>query len=288
MTRDGSARIVVENSTEIVNDAMRLHHTSPTATAALGRTLTAASMMGSLMGGKEDSLTVAINGDGPVGSIVAVADYMGNVKGYVGDPTAEADAKSNGKLNVSGIVGDGRLTVSRFLDGKPYNGVVRLKSGEIAEDIAAYYAESEQLPTVCSLGVLVGEEDGRLICRAAGGVIVQLLPFADEKIIGILEKNAASLANISTLINNGATGKEIADIALAGIEYDVFDEFEVAYRCDCSRERTAKMLLGMGKNDVMKLFEEKNGEDIEAACYFCDKKYIFTKEDVEALFSSVK
>jgi Disulfide bond chaperones of the HSP33 family len=286
ITKDGSARIHVINSTAIVNEAVKYHNTMPTSTAALGRVLTATSMMSCMLGEKENSLTVSIKGDGPAGMILAVGDYYGNVRGYIQRPDADVPRKSNGKLDVSAVVGDGLLTVAKDLgDAEPYIGMVELRSGEIAEDIAAYYAESEQVPTVCALGVLV---DRDLTCKAAGGVLVQLLPFADNAIIDQLEKNALSLTNISSHFDRGLSNLEIAQIALDGIEFDVFDELEVEYVCNCSRERSEKVLISLGADEISKLFAENKAKNepeiIELECHFCDKKYVFTPDDAKKLF----
>ncbi|MBE6639199.1 MAG: Hsp33 family molecular chaperone HslO [Ruminococcaceae bacterium] len=277
MTSDGSARIIVINSTDIVNTAIGMHHTASTATAALGRVLSAASMMGSLLKEKENSLTLNFRGDGPLGGVLAVSDYMGNVRGYAVNPACDIPRKANGKLDVGAAVGKGGLYVIRDEGGKePYVGVTNIITGEIAEDITAYYAESEQIPSLCSLGVLVSP-DGT--CRAAGGVLVQLLPFADENVITILEQNAPGLSNISRLIDGGATVEEIAKIALAGIEFDVFDHYEVEYKCTCSRQRTLDALITLPEGDLAEIFEKENFMHTE--CHFCDAKYCFTKEDIE-------
>lgn len=277
MTRDGSARIFVINSTPIVRDAVSFHHTAPTATATLGRVLTAASLMGCMMKNKEDSLTLQFKGDGPAGIVLASADYMGNVKGYMSEPACDLPLKSNGKLDVGGAVGKGSMYVIRDEGGKePYVGITPIVSGEIAEDVTAYFAESEQTPTLCALGVLV---DTDWSCKAAGGIIIQLLPGAEDALIDTLERNAILLGSFSHLIDMGMRNEEILDVALKDIPYDIFDELDVGYRCDCSRERMERAMLTLSESELDEIFDED--PVAKAECRFCGSVYSFSREDLD-------
>ena len=276
MSRDGSARIFVINSTDMVNEAHRLHGTAPTATAALGRVLTGASLMGCMLKEKGDTLTLNFKGDGIACGVMAVSDYYGNVKGFIGQPRADLPNKPNGKLDVSGIVGAGSMTVVKDMGmGEPYVGVTEIVSGEIAEDITNYFAGSEQIPTVCALGVLVETDYS---CRAAGGILIQLLPGAEEQTIDAIERNIPAYSNVSRLFDAGLTNREIANIAFADVPYDIFDELTPAYVCDCSRERMERGLIALGKKTLMDIIRERHV--IEASCHFCNQKYRFDVDDL--------
>lgn len=286
MTRDGSARAFVINSKDVVNKAINIHKTAPTATALFGRLLTASSVMGTMLPEKENTMTVAIRGQGIAGTTLCVADYYGNVKGYIQNPQADIPLKPSGKLDVSGIVGGGILSVSKDVGAEvPYNGNIELVSGEVAEDIAQYYAVSEQVPTLCALGVLV---DTDYTCRAAGGVFVQLLPFADEEVVTRLEENAKMLSNVSSLFDKGLSNEDVLKIALNGIEYDLFDELEIDYECNCTAERTERAIISLGKDKIEKIFDEQRAEgqaeELSLHCQFCNKEYKYTKEMALKLF----
>ena len=283
MTRDGSARVTVLNSRAIVQKAIECHKTAPTATAALGRLLTATSMISALLPEKNDTLTVSIMGDGEAGRLLTVGDYYGNVRGYIENPLVDPPRKPSGKLNVSAAIGNGTLSLIRDIEGAelPQSGTVPLVSGEIAEDIASYFATSEQLPTVCALGVLV---DRDLSCLAAGGVLIQLLPFADENTVALLERNVADLAKISELFSRGLSNMKIAEIALRDIPFDPFDELEVEYHCTCSRERMYKGIRGVGEDQIREMLDEQEAEgkarELEALCRFCNTGYVFTEAEL--------
>ncbi|MBO7149037.1 MAG: Hsp33 family molecular chaperone HslO [Clostridia bacterium] len=285
MTRDGSARAFVINSTDIVNKAIRFHNTAPTATALLGRVLTAASMMGTLLKDPGNTLTLTIRGDGPAGTTLAVSDYAGNVKGYIANPSADIPRKPNGKLDVSGAVGYGTLSIVKDIGLKePYSGMIELVCGESAEDVTEYFHSSEQTPSACALGVLVNPDR---TCLAAGGLLVQLLPFADEETAAKLEQNLSNFSSISSLIAEGKSLHELIDLALDGIEYDIFDEIDVGYICDCSRDRMERAVISLGKKDIEEIFAEcraeGKSEEIEICCQFCDKKYKFFREDLSEI-----
>ena len=280
MTRDGSARFLILNSRKMVNDMINTHHTSPTASAALGRTVTAVSMIGTMLPENGDTVTVSFAGDGEAGKIIGVGDYFGNVKGYIQNPLANPPKKPNGKLDVGAAVGSGTLSFVKSVgEGEPQTGMIEIVSGEIAEDIATYFAKSEQVPTVLSLGVLVDKDYSYL---AAGGVLIQLMPFPDDSTVDLIERNAADLSNISRLFERGLSNEEIAEIALRDIPYDVFDTLEVEYKCDCSRERMLSKIKSLGKTEIAKMLDEQEAEgkprELTAVCRFCNSQYTFDEK----------
>lgn len=282
ITSDGLVMATAIDSTDIVARAETLHKTSAVVTAALGRLLTATSLMGNALKGKDDTITVKIDGDGPAGAILAVSDSQGNVRGYAVNPVVEIPLKENGKLDVCGAVGThGTLFVIKDLGLKePYNGFVPLSTGEIAEDIAAYYAVSEQIPTVCALGVLVNPD---LTVRVAGGYIIQLLPAAHgyDEVITKLENNVKAMKPISTLLDEGKTIEEIVKIALKGFEVEVLDEQEVAYKCNCSRQRFENALKSLNREELESMANEM--EKAETVCQFCNSVYTFTNNEIRAM-----
>ena len=282
MTRDGSARVLVINSRKIVNDMIGFHKTSPTATAALGRLVTATSVIGTMLPENGDTVTVSIDGDGEAGRLLAVGDYFGNVKGYIQNPLANPPKKPNGKLDVGAAVGEGTISFVKSVGNiEPQIGTIELVSGEIAEDIATYFAESEQIPTVLSLGVLV---DTDYSCLAAGGVLIQLMPFPDDATVDLIERNAADLVNISRYFDKGLSNEEIIDIAMRDIPYDIFDTIEVGYKCDCSAKRMREKIKSLGKTEILKMLDEQVAEgkprELTAICRFCNGEYTFTESDL--------
>lgn len=261
------------NSTDIICKAERLHKTSATCSAALGRLLTGAALMGSMLKDDRDRITLRVNGGGPAGLLIACTDGTGNVKGCIDHPLVEMPPRADGHLDVGGAVGrDGVLTVIRDnkLQKEPTVGQVPLVSGEIAEDLTAYYAYSEQIPTVCALGVLV---DPDLSIHCAGGYLVQLLPGATDAEITRLEANIAAMPSVTEMLQAGATPRDMMEKALAGFAPSVLETRQVSYRCDCSEERTREMLLSLGRRELEKLRDED--PRCEVVCHFCHSKYEF-------------
>ena len=284
ITSDGNIVMTAADTTDIVARAEKIHETSAVTTAALGRLMTACSLAGQALKGENDTVSFQIKADGPAGSLVTVSDSGGNVRGYVENPIVELPLNNLGKLDVGSAVGkNGYLTVIKDLGLKePYVGSVELVSGEIAEDVTEYYASSEQTPTVCALGVLTNKDTTP---RAAGGFLLQLLPYADETIIPTLEKNIASLPPISSMINDGLGGEDVIAKVLDGIEYDVFDNFDIDYICPCTRETYIKGLMSLGKAELERLCNAE--EKIETRCMYCGATHTFSKEEIAQMIEAI-
>lgn len=280
MTGDGMVKAVAVTGKDMVERARQIHKTLPVATAALGRTLMAASMMGDMLKEKDGSVTLQIKGGGPLGAITAVSDSRGNPRGYLQNGQVDIPRKYQGKLDIGTAVGSsGSLTVMKDMGLKePYIGSVQLVSGEIAEDITAYFVESEQVPTACALGVLVDKDQS---VAAAGGYLVQLLPGADESAIQRLEESIARLGPVTDALHGGADAVQLLERVLEGQEPELLERRPVAYKCYCSRERVSRAIISMGKEEMQSLIEEQGGAEL--TCQFCDKVYRFTKEDLQEL-----
>ena len=276
---DGFIKMSAVSARGAVQQAKDIHGCTPTAAAALGRTLCAASILGNLLKEENGTLTIRINGGGPIGSIVAVSDSAGFVRGYVENPYVELPLRSDGKLNVGAAVGrDGMLTVSRDIGlREPYIGSTELVTGEIAEDMTQYMLESEQIPAACGLGVLI---DTDLSVKAAGGFIVQLMPGAPEEYIDVLEENIFMMDQLTTVLDEDGLEAVFAQV-LKGLPYHIVEECEVGYRCYCSRERVAEALLSVGEDALQNMIDD--GQDVEVNCQFCDAKYIFTPAELKEL-----
>jgi len=285
ISTDGGIRIYAADTTELVAHAQRMHQTYPIPTAALGRLLTAAAMMGSMFKGENDSLTLQIRGDGPIGGVVAIGNASAEVKGYVHNYDVVLPDKVPGKLNVGGAVGAGTLSVICDMGLKePYVGQVELVSGEIAEDLTAYYAISEQIPSAIALGVLV-DTDGSVI--KAGGFILQLMPECSDADAERLEKIVASLPSITTMLSSGMSPEEIIFAATDGFDMMVYnEEIEPKYVCDCGRERVERALISMGAAELRDLIDEEGKARL--TCHFCDRVYRFNKSELEALLVDAK
>ncbi len=283
ITTDGAIMASVINSTDIVYTAAKVHNASPSATAALGRLLSAASMMGAQLKQHGAVLTVRIKGDGPAGALVAVADSSGNVRGYIEHPDCATEYYRQGKINVSAAVGKGGfIDVMRdYGSGEPYMSRAELATGEIAEDITAYYAQSEQVPTACGLGVLVDREDGEVLL--AGGFLIQLLPGADDAACSRLEKNISELEPMTTMLAKGMSVEDIAKTALAGFDVEIVDEFPVHLVCNCSRERVINSIASLRDEEIVAMIEEDGGAEV--SCNFCNKKYLFSADDLRNIIA---
>ena len=279
---DGFIKMSAVSAKDTVQRAKDIHGCTPTTAAALGRTLCAASMLGNMMKEDDGSLTIRINGGGPIGSVIAVSDSAGFVRGYVTNPSVELPLREDGKLNVGGAVGrDGMITVSRDIGLKePYIGSTQLVSGEIAEDLTAYMLESEQIPAACGLGVLV---DTDLSIKSAGGFIVQLMPGAPDELIDKLEENITMMDALTTILAEDGL-EAVFEQVLKGLEHHIVGEQEMGYRCYCDESRVREAISCIDPAELKEMIAE--GRDIRVHCQFCDKVYAFTPADLEAVLAA--
>ena len=276
---DAQIRAFAATTRQMVETARQKHDTSPVVTAALGRLLTAGSMMGSMLKGEEDLLTLQVTGDGPMGGMTVTADSKGHVKGYANEPQVILPANSQGKLDVGGAVGSGILRVIQDSGLKdPYVGQTVLQTGEIAEDLTYYFATSEQVPSSVGLGVLM-ERDNTV--RQAGGFIVQLMPFAEEETINRLEQNLGKIRSVTSMLDEGLTPEELLGLVLEGMDIQFRDTCEVEFSCSCSKERVEKALISIGREEIDKMIAD--GEPIEVKCHFCNKGYQFSVQELEEI-----
>ena len=281
---DSQIRAFAATTRDLVEYARNAHNTSPVATAALGRLLTAGAMMGSMMKGDEDVLTLQIKAGGPLKGITVTADSHGNVKGYVGNPDVIIPANANGKLDVSGAVGNGFLQVIKDMGLKePYVGQVGLQTGEIAEDLTYYFAASEQVPSAVGLGVLMNKDN---TVRQAGGFIVQVMPFAEEATIAKLEENVQKIQSVTTLLEQGHTPESLLEQVLEGFDIEINDRIPTEFYCNCSKERVEKALISIGRKDLNEMIQE--GKSIELNCHFCNTNYEFSVEELKEILRKCK
>ena len=284
MTMDGFVKVVAIRSTELVRRGAQIHNTTPNATAAFGRALTAASMMGNMQKVDNGSMTMQIKGGGPIGNIVCVSDPVGNVRGYVYEPNVPLVEKFPGKLDVGATVGtDGTLTIIRDLQMKePYVGSVPLVSGEIGDDVTAYFAHSEQTPTACALGVLV---DTELSVKVAGGYLIQLLPGAPDEVIDAVEAGIKRAGSVTSMLDAGLTPEDMLGQVLGSLGVVFMETTEVSYKCYCDRDRVTSALISLGKEELKEIAAE--GKSFPISCQFCDTVYEFTPEDIKGLIASL-
>lgn len=283
ISQDGLIKVSAVSTRDLTERARQIHKTLPVATAALGRLLAGASMMGNALKEEAASLTLQIKGGGPLGTLLAVSDHEGNVRGTVENPAVDIPLREDGKLDVGEAVGNqGTLTVIRDLRMKePYVGSVGLLWGEIAEDIALYFVESEQIPTACGLGVLVDRDQSVL---AAGGYLVQLLPGAGDETAEALEKSLRAAGPVTELLKDDPDPEALLRAALPGLELEVLEKRPIEYRCDCSRERMERALISLGREELRAMIDEQGGAEL--TCRFCDNVQKFSKEDLEALLEN--
>lgn len=268
---------------EIVETARQAHDTWPVATAALGRLLTAGSMMGSMLKGEKDILTIQINGSGPLKGMTVTADSKANVKGYVIEPKVDLPPNSQHKLDVGGAVGIGVMSVIKDLGLKePYVGQTVLQTGEIGDDLTYYFATSEQVPSSVGLGVLMNKDN---TVKQAGGFIIQLMPFASEEVIAQLEENLSKVKSVTSLLDEGKTPEEILEVLLGNLDLEILDTIPTQFYCNCSKERVEKAIISIGRKDIQEMIDED--KDIEVNCHFCNTHYCYTVDDLKAMLKKI-
>lgn len=278
---DAQIRAFAATTRGLVEEMRKIHDTSPVVTAGLGRLLTGGAMMGSMLKGDNDVLTIQIKGNGPLRGMTVTADAKGNVKGYVNEPQVILPANAMGKLDVGGAVGDGTLSVIKDMGLKePYIGQTKLQTGEIAEDLTYYFATSEQVPSSVGLGVLM-EKDNTV--KQAGGFIIQLMPFADEEVIGALENSLKSFRTVTTVLDEGNSPEQMLAMLLGNLGLQVMDTMETFYTCNCSKDRVRRAILSIGKKDIEEMIDE--GKEVEVNCHFCNKKYVFSVEELGTMLA---
>lgn len=271
-------------TTDVVETARKAHNTSPVATAALGRLLTGGAMMGTMMKGDKDILTLQIHAGGPIQGITVTADSKGNVKGYVGNPNVCISANSKGKLDVAGAVGVGFMNIIKDMGLKePYMGQVALQTSEIADDLTYYFATSEQVPSAVGLGVLMNKDN---TVRQAGGFIVQLMPFAEESVIAKLEENVQKINSVTNLLEEGHTPESLLEKVLEGFDIEINDRMDTKFYCNCSKERVEKALISIGRKELNELIQE--GKEVEMNCHFCNTNYVFSVEELKEILRRCK
>lgn len=271
-------------TTDVVETARKAHNTSPVATAALGRLLTGGAMMGTMMKGDKDILTLQIHAGGPLQGITVTADSKGNVKGYVGNPNVCIPANSKGKLDVAGAVGVGFMNIIKDMGLKePYMGQVALQTSEIADDLTYYFATSEQVPSAVGLGILMNKDN---TVRQAGGFIVQLMPFAEESVIAKLEENVQKINSVTNLLEEGHTPESLLEKVLEGFDIEINDRMDTKFYCNCSKERVEKALISIGRKELNELIQE--GKEVEMNCHFCNTNYVFSVEELKEILRRCK
>jgi len=285
MSKDGMVKAAAVSTRGITERARNIHHTTPVATAALGRALAGVSMMGNALKGQGESVTLQIKGGGPLGTVLAISDAEGNVRGYVGDPTVDLPLREDGKLNVGGAVGhDGTLTVIKDLGLKePYVGTIDLLGGEIAEDIAAYFVESEQIPSACGLGVLVDRDRSVL---ASGGYLIQLLPGAGEDVIAKVEGGIYAAPSVTNILKDDPDPVHLLQTVLSDFELEILETTPIEYRCYCSRERTERALLSLGSTELEDMLREQGGAEL--TCQFCDRVHVFSGDELRNMITELR